>query len=42
MNFTQIANNITLLYFVALIAVLLTFIAYKVSSGKKSRSPKDN
>ena len=40
MNFTQIANNITLLYFLALIVVLLTFIAYKLSSGKKSRSSK--
>ena len=36
MNFTEIANNVTFLYFLALIVVLLTFIAYKVSSGKKS------
>ena len=36
MTFTEIANNVNLLYFAALIVVLLTFIAYKVSSNKKS------
>jgi len=37
MNLTEIANNVTFLYFLALIVMLLTYIAYKISSGKKSQ-----
>lgn len=36
MNFTEIANNITFIYLLIIIAVLLSFIAYKMSSRKRS------
>lgn len=40
MTFTEVANNVNFLYFIALIVVLLTFIAYKVSSNEPRLSAK--
>lgn len=40
LTFTELANNVTLLYGVFVIVVLLAYIAYKHSSHKHSRGRK--
>ena len=37
MNFTEISNNITLMYGLTLLIGILLFIAYKVSTNKRPR-----